>query len=27
AWQETGEADIASYCNTVPTSQGGTHES
>ena len=26
AWQETGEADIASYCNTVPTSQGGTHE-
>jgi topoisomerase-4 subunit B len=26
AWQEAGEADLASYCNTVPTSQGGTHE-
>jgi topoisomerase-4 subunit B len=26
AWLETGEADIASYCNTVPTTQGGTHE-
>lgn len=26
AWLETGDADIASYCNTVPTSQGGTHE-
>jgi topoisomerase-4 subunit B len=26
AWQEAGEADLASFCNTVPTTQGGTHE-
>ncbi len=26
AWTEGGEANIASYCNTVPTPLGGTHE-
>jgi topoisomerase IV subunit B len=26
AWLESGEGQMASYCNTVPTSQGGTHE-
>jgi topoisomerase-4 subunit B len=26
AWLEQGEGFIHSYCNTVPTSQGGTHE-
>jgi topoisomerase-4 subunit B len=26
AWIEAGETGIASYCNTVPTPQGGTHE-
>ncbi|MDE2332998.1 MAG: DNA topoisomerase IV subunit B [Rhodospirillales bacterium] len=26
AWTEGGEADTASYCNTVPTPLGGTHE-
>jgi topoisomerase-4 subunit B len=26
AWLEEGEASLASYCNTVPTPQGGTHE-
>ncbi len=26
AWLEEGETGIASYCNTVPTPQGGTHE-
>lgn len=26
AWLEDGEAMLASYCNTVPTPQGGTHE-
>jgi topoisomerase IV subunit B len=26
AWLENGEGQVASYCNTVPTSQGGTHE-
>jgi len=26
AWLETAEASLDSYCNTVPTSQGGTHE-
>ncbi len=26
AWLEVGETGIASYCNTVPTAQGGTHE-
>ena len=25
-WLEDGDGQIASYCNTVPTSQGGTHE-
>ena len=25
-WQETGEGFLHSYCNTVPTTQGGTHE-
>jgi topoisomerase-4 subunit B len=27
AWLEDGEAFLHSYCNTVPTVQGGTHES
>ena len=26
AWLETGEGFLHSYCNTVPTAQGGTHE-
>jgi topoisomerase-4 subunit B len=26
AWLEQGEGFVHSYCNTVPTSQGGTHE-
>eukprot|EP01037_Dinobryon_pediforme_P015646 gene15646-15793_t len=26
AWQEEGDGAVASYCNTVPTPQGGTHE-
>ena len=26
AWPEDGEGGLASYCNTVPTPQGGTHE-
>lgn len=26
AWLEEGEGALASYCNTVPTPQGGTHE-
>jgi topoisomerase-4 subunit B len=26
AWLETGEAMLDSYCNTVPTALGGTHE-
>ncbi len=26
AWLEEGEQALASYCNTVPTPQGGTHE-
>ncbi len=26
AWLEDGEHALASYCNTVPTPQGGTHE-
>ena len=26
AWQEEGEGFLHSYCNTVPTTQGGTHE-
>src|SRR5208282_303300 len=26
AWLEEGEGFLHSYCNTVPTSQGGTHE-
>jgi topoisomerase-4 subunit B len=26
AWQESGEASLATYCNTIPTPQGGTHE-
>ncbi len=26
AWLEGGEGFVHSYCNTVPTSQGGTHE-
>jgi topoisomerase-4 subunit B len=26
AWLESGEAFLHSYCNTVPTPQGGTHE-
>ncbi len=26
AWMESGEAFLHSYCNTVPTPQGGTHE-
>ncbi len=27
AWPADGEGSIGSYCNTVPTPQGGTHES
>jgi topoisomerase-4 subunit B len=27
AWLEEGEGFLNSYCNTVPTAQGGTHES
>ncbi len=27
AWPEFGEGSTASYCNTIPTPQGGTHES
>ena len=26
AWLENGDGNLASYCNTVPTAQGGTHE-
>ena len=26
AWMESGDAFLHSYCNTVPTPQGGTHE-
>lgn len=26
-WPETGEGFISSYCNTIPTPQGGSHES
>ncbi len=26
AWLETGDGSLASFCNTVPTPQGGTHE-
>ena len=26
AWLEDGDASLSSYCNTVPTPQGGTHE-
>ncbi len=26
AWLENGEGFVTSYCNTVPTTQGGTHE-
>jgi topoisomerase-4 subunit B len=26
AWREEGEGFLHSYCNTVPTAQGGTHE-
>ncbi len=26
AWVEGGESTLISYCNTVPTTQGGTHE-
>ena len=26
AWQEEGEGFLHSYCNTVPTAQGGSHE-
>ena len=26
AWLESGEAQLASFCNTIPTPQGGTHE-
>ncbi len=26
AWPEDGEGDISSYCNTIPTPEGGTHE-
>ena len=26
AWLESGESALASYCNTIPTPQGGTHE-
>ncbi len=26
AWLEAGEAQLASFCNTIPTPQGGTHE-
>ncbi len=27
AWLETGDSSLDTYCNTVPTPQGGTHES
>ncbi len=27
AWPERGDGSLASYCNTVPTPEGGTHES
>jgi topoisomerase-4 subunit B len=27
AWPERGDTSLASYCNTVPTPEGGTHES
>ena len=26
AWPEDGDGSLSSYCNTVPTAQGGTHE-
>ena len=26
AWLESGESALASFCNTIPTPQGGTHE-
>jgi topoisomerase-4 subunit B len=26
AWVDGGESSISTYCNTIPTSQGGTHE-
>jgi len=26
AWLDGGEASLATYCNTIPTPQGGTHE-
>ena len=26
AWLEEGEGFVHSYCNTIPTTQGGTHE-
>ncbi len=26
AWIESGEARLTSFCNTIPTTQGGTHE-
>ncbi|BAJ79376.1 DNA topoisomerase IV subunit B [Acidiphilium multivorum AIU301] len=26
AWLETGEATLSTYCNTIPTTLGGTHE-
>ena len=26
AWLESGESSLASFCNTIPTPQGGTHE-
>ncbi len=26
AWLESGEAQLTSFCNTIPTIQGGTHE-
>ncbi|WP_428374820.1 DNA topoisomerase IV subunit B [Lichenicoccus sp.] len=26
AWLESGEVPLASFCNTIPTPQGGTHE-
>ena len=25
-WRDSGEASLASFCNTIPTPQGGTHE-
>ncbi|MEE2655081.1 MAG: DNA topoisomerase IV subunit B [Pseudomonadota bacterium] len=27
AWPEDGEGSVISYCNTIPTPEGGTHES